>query len=122
MVLGSTAIAGNRLSIVARGDHPGLADDGSISAIEAQLTGKDISLDAKRNIDLEAGWNRQSALNHTTQKGLSVGIEVSVGTSGVGFSLFAFGQMQWMNMESHQATAVDTVLNATNGVSLTSRD
>ena len=68
---------------MARGDHPGLADDRSISAIETQLTGKDISLDAKRNIDLEAGWNRQSALNHTTQKGLSVGVEASVGTSAV---------------------------------------
>lgn len=83
-VLGSMATAGNRLSIVARGDHPGLADDGSISAIAAQLA-------AKNNIDLEAGWNRQSALNHTTQKGLSVGVEASVGTSGVGFSLSASG-------------------------------
>ena len=119
-VLGSMATAGNRLSIVARGDHPGLADDGSISAIAAQLAAKDISLDAKNNIDLEAGWNRQSALNHTTQKGLSVGVEASVGTSGVGFSLSASGQMQRTNMESHQATAVDTVLNATNSVSLTS--
>lgn len=91
----------------------GLADDGSISAIAAQLA-------AKNNIDLEAGWNRQSALNHTTQKGLSVGVEASVGTSGVGFSLSASGQMQRTNMESHQATAVDTVLNATNSVSLTS--
>ncbi|MCK8637038.1 hypothetical protein CO583_05845 [Parasaccharibacter sp. TMW2.1882] len=83
-VLGSMATAGNRLSIVARGDHPGLADDGLISAIAAQLA-------AKNNIDLEAGWNRQSALNHTTQKGLSVGVEASVGTSGVGFSLSASG-------------------------------
>ncbi|MCX8667000.1 hemagglutinin repeat-containing protein, partial [Acetobacteraceae bacterium B3987] len=84
------------------------ANDGSISATAAQLAAKDISLDAKNNIDLEAGWNRQSALNHTTQKGLSV---------GVGFSLSASGQMQRTNMESHQATAVDTVLNATNSVS-----
>ena len=104
---------------MARGDYPRQADDRSISAIETQLTGKDISLDAKRNIDLEAGWNRQSALNHTTQKGLSVGVEASVGTSGVGFSLSASGQMQWTNMENHQAVA-DMVLNAANSVSLTS--
>ena len=41
-----------------------------------------------------------------------------MGTSGVGFSLSASGQMQRTNTESHQATAVDTVLNVTNGVSL----
>ncbi|MCX8667012.1 hemagglutinin repeat-containing protein, partial [Acetobacteraceae bacterium B3987] len=99
-VLGSTATAGNRLSIVARGEHPEQVDDGAISATAAQLAAKDITLEAKKTIDLEAGWNRQSALNHTTQKGLSVGVEASVGTSGAGISLSASGQMQRTNMES----------------------
>ena len=56
---------------------------GRSSATAAQLAAKAITLDAKNNIDLEADWNRQSALNHTTQKGLSVGVEASSGTTSV---------------------------------------
>ncbi len=109
-VLGSSATAGNRLSIVARGDHPDVADDGSISAIAAHLSAKDMSLDARKDISLQAGWDRANSYLTQKQTSASIGAQYELGGPQTGFGITAGG--------SHQATAADTTLTASNSITL----
>ncbi len=117
-VLGSSVTAGNRLSIVARGDHPAMADDGSISAIAAHLSAKDMSLDARKDISLQAGWDRANSYLTQKQTSASIGVKYELGGPQTGFGITAGGSHQSQKQESHQSTAADTTLTASNSITL----
>ncbi len=121
-VIGSMAYAGNQLSVVASGNQPGYAGDGVISAIAAKLEAKDISLDAQKDIDLEAGWNRSHSEMRRSETGASVGVKYDIGGAQSGLSVEASAQHQSQRQESNQATAVDTTLHASNSVTLKAHD
>ncbi|WP_219811878.1 hemagglutinin repeat-containing protein [Parasaccharibacter apium] len=117
-VVGSAATAGNGLSIIARGDHPGAADDGSISATAARFSAKDITFDAKKDINLLAGWDHVNTYSKKTQTSASIGVKYEIGGPQTGFGVTAGASHQSQEQQSHQSTAVDTTLNGTNSVTL----
>ncbi|MCX5618800.1 hypothetical protein NQF86_09035 [Bombella sp. TMW 2.2543] len=58
---------------LACGDHPDVADDGSISAIAAHLSAKAMILDARKDISLQAGWDRVNSYLMQKQISTSIG-------------------------------------------------
>ncbi|WP_291366431.1 hemagglutinin repeat-containing protein [Acetobacter sp. UBA5411] len=118
-VQGSTADAGGTLSVVARGDDAMDASNGNLSAVAAQLAGKDVVLAASKGIDLSAGWNTTQSESRSQSLSASVGVEASVGMTGAGVSVTASVGAQKQHTTSDSATAVDTTVSATNGVTVT---
>ncbi|BCK76870.1 outer membrane protein [Acetobacter aceti NRIC 0242] len=117
-VQGSTANAGGTLSVVARGDDATDTSNGNLSAVAAQLAGKDVVLAASKGIDLSAGWDTTHSESRDSSKSAFVGAEASIGTSGVGVSVTASVGLQKQHITSDSATAVDTTVSAGNGVTV----
>ncbi|WP_291366421.1 hemagglutinin repeat-containing protein [Acetobacter sp. UBA5411] len=117
-VQGSTANAGGTLSVVARGDDATDTSNGNLSAVAAQLAGKDVVLAASKGIDLSAGWDTTHSESRDSSKSAFVGAEASIGTSGVGVSVTASVGLQKQHITSDSATAVDTTVSAGSGVTV----
>ncbi|WP_408865163.1 hemagglutinin repeat-containing protein [Aristophania vespae] len=116
-ILGSSAIAQNKLSVVARGDNKDDANNGTLKAVAAQIAGKDVSLSGQ-NIILQSGWNTSDQHSTSKQSGISAGAELNFGTSG--FELSAVGNTQQAKQKAngHSATSVDTTISATHNVTI----
>ncbi|MDI2113987.1 hemagglutinin repeat-containing protein, partial [Commensalibacter nepenthis] len=114
-VVGSSATAGNSLSIVARGDNVNDAHNGDLTATAANLSGKDVSLSGK-NVTLQSDFDT----THSSSKGSSFGgaIGIEVNTKGdIGVAANANGSKQHANGDS--ATGVNTTVSATDKVTIT---
>ncbi|MFT9161292.1 MAG: hemagglutinin repeat-containing protein [Acetobacter sp.] len=116
---GSTANAGGTLSVIARGDDTTDAANGDLSAVAAQLAGKDVVLAASQGIALSAGWDTTHNESRNSSKSAFVGAEASIGTSGAGVSVTASVGLQKQHVTSDSATAVDTTVLATTAITVT---
>lgn len=121
-VEGASATAGRQLSIVARGSDRNEPDNGIIHLTAAQLKGQDITLDAQKDIALDAGWNLNDSYNRHKSSSASIGAEANVGATNFGFSAQASFQTQKQVQESYNRQAEDTVISATHGVHLHAGD
>ncbi|OUI78801.1 hypothetical protein HK18_07950 [Commensalibacter intestini] len=114
-VVGSSATAGNNLSVVARGDNANDVHNGDLTATGADLSGKNVTLSGN-NVTLQSDWDT----THSSRKGSSFGgaIGVEVNTKGdLGLAANGSGSQQHANGDS--SSAVNTTVSATDKVTIT---
>ncbi|MCS3610021.1 hypothetical protein M2386_005034 [Erwinia rhapontici] len=117
---GSTLNAGQNLSITATGKGKG-PDSGDINIAGSQLkAGKDLSLDASRDIHLVSAQNTESTDGKNSSKGGSVGIGIGVGSGGWGISVSASVNAGKGHEKGKGLTHSETTLDAGSVVSLNS--
>src|SRR5450830_836665 len=88
---GSTLAAGNSMTIVATGngqtDTQGKAVDGDINLVGTQVSGKDVSLVAARDINAISATDTTSNRSSSNSSGASIGVGVALGGDQNGFTL-----------------------------------
>ncbi|QGU89257.1 hemagglutinin repeat-containing protein [Erwinia sorbitola] len=117
---GSSLTAGGSLSITATGRGNG-PDSGDIRIAGSQLkAGKDLSLDAGRDIHLLSAQNTESTDGKNSSRGGSVGVGIGVGSGGFGISVSASVNGGKGHETGRGLTHTETTLDAGSAVSLTS--
>lgn len=116
----STLNAGQNLSITATGKHH--ADgSGDITIAGSQLkAGKDLQLDAARDINLQSAQNTESTVSKNSSKGGNVGIGIGIGSGGYGITVSAGVNASKGHENGNSLTHTQTTLDAGNTLSLTS--
>ncbi|MGI0464744.1 hemagglutinin repeat-containing protein [Serratia marcescens] len=117
---GSTLTAGQNLSITATGKNHN-AQSGDITITGSQLkTGKDLSLDAARDITLQSAQNSESTVGKNSSKGGNVGVGIGAGSGGYGISVSAGVNAGKGHENGNGLTHTETTLDAGSNLSLTS--
>ncbi|BBF85945.1 putative large exoprotein [Aquitalea magnusonii] len=122
---GSSLQAGGNLSLSATGsgqrDAQGQAQDGDIRIRGSSLqAGKDLTLDAARDIELTASRNQSTETGGNTSSGWNLGISLGVSNSGAGLSIFANANKGKGSESGHGNNWQETTLNAGNTLQLQS--
>lgn len=76
-VVGSTAVAGNNLQIIARDDNRGDIHHGDLTATAAHLSGKDVRLSGN-NVTLQSGWDTTHEHSKGSSFGAAAGVEIGM--------------------------------------------
>ena len=88
---GSSIVGVNNVNINATGsgkkDSQGHARDGDITGVGVQITGKNVSLDAARDIDIRAAQQSASNRSNSTSSSYGVGVGFAVGGSQNGVTV-----------------------------------
>ncbi|BEO60055.1 hypothetical protein SMQE30_04780 [Serratia marcescens] len=117
---GSTLTAGQNLSITATGKNHN-AQSGDIAITGSQLkAGKDLSLDAARDISLQSAQNSESTVGKNSSKGGNVGVGIGAGSGGYGISVSAGANAGKGHESGNGLTHTETTLDAGSHLSLTS--
>ncbi|KIV69634.1 putative large exoprotein involved in heme utilization or adhesion of ShlA/HecA/FhaA family [Pseudomonas sp. FeS53a] len=115
---GSNVNAGRDLSIQARGVE---GQGGDLNVAGSGLkAGRDLTLDAARDINLEAAANTQKLTGSNKSSGGNVGISLGVSDSGAGLSIFANANMGRGMEKGSGTTWEEAKLDAGNQVKLSS--
>ncbi len=110
---GSSLTAGNNLSI--------RATEGDITVQGSQLqAGKDVSLDAARDVNLLSAKNTQYLDGKNESQGGTLGVGIGVGSGGIGLSISASVNKGKGNEKGNGTTHTETTVNAGNQVNITS--
>ncbi len=118
--VGSTLNAGQNLSITATGKN-NAAQSGDIAISGSQLkAGKNLTLDAARDITLHSAQNSESTTGTNSSKGGSVGVGIGAGTGGYGISVSAGVNAGKGHENGSGLTHSETTLDAGSHLSLTS--
>ncbi|WP_242389825.1 hemagglutinin repeat-containing protein [Kosakonia cowanii] len=117
---GSTLNAGNDLSITASGKGQ-TANSGDIAIAGSQLkAGKDLTLDAARDITLTGAADTQKTSGSNSSKGGSLGVGITAGKDGAGFTVSASGNAAKGGEKGNGTTWKESMLDAGQNVSLSS--
>ncbi|WP_312122239.1 hemagglutinin repeat-containing protein [Kosakonia cowanii] len=117
---GSTLNAGNDLSITASGKGQA-ANSGDIAIAGSQLkAGKDLTLDAARDITLTGAADTQKTSGSNSSKGGSLGVGITAGKDGAGFTVSASGNAAKGGEKGNGTTWKESTLDAGQNVSLSS--
>lgn len=117
---GSMLNAGNDLSITATGKGQS-ANSGDIDVAGSQLkAGKDISLDAMRDINLVSSADTNLLTGSNSSKGGSIGVGITAGQNGVGITVSASVNAVKGSEKGNGTSWNETTLDAGQNVSLTS--
>lgn len=117
---GSTLTAGQNLSITATGKNHN-AQSGDIAITGSQLkAGKDLSLDAARDISLQSAQNSESTVGKNSSKGGNVGVGIGAGSGGYGISVSAGVNAGKGHESGNGLTHTETTLDAGSNLNLTS--
>ncbi|XTZ37861.1 hemagglutinin repeat-containing protein [Salmonella enterica] len=117
---GSTLNAGNNLSISATGKGKETSS-GDIAIAGSQLkAGKDLTLDAARDITLTGVADTQKTTGSNTSKGGSIGVGLTAGPGGMGVSVSASANAAKGGEKGNGTAWNETTLDAGQNVSLTS--
>ncbi|WP_434657158.1 hemagglutinin repeat-containing protein [Chromobacterium violaceum] len=121
---GSQLTAGGNLSLTATGsgakDAQGKALDGDISVTGGHLkAGKDLTLDAARDLQLQAGHHQDSQSGGNNSSGWNVGVSIGIG-QGAGISVFANANKGKGKEEGNGSRWNETVLSAGDTLNLQS--
>ncbi|MNG65607.1 Filamentous hemagglutinin [compost metagenome] len=117
---GSTLNAGQNLSITATGKN-NAAQSGDIAIFGSQLkAGKDLQLDAARDITLQSAQNTESTVGKNSSKGGNVGVGIGVGSGGYGITVSAGINAGKGHENGNGLTHTETTLDAGSHLSLTS--
>jgi len=117
---GSTLTAGQNLSITASGKNHN-AQSGDIVVTGSQLkAGKDLSLDAARDITLQSAQNRESTVGKNSSKGGNVGVGIGAGSGGYGISVSAGVNAGKGHENGNGLTHAETTLDAGSNLKVTS--
>ena len=118
--VGSTLNAGQNLSITATGKN-NAAQSGDIAISGSQLkAGKNLTLDAARDITLHSAQNSESTSGTNSSKGGSVGVGIGAGTGGYGISVSAGVNAGKGHENGSGLTHSETTLDAGSHLSLSS--
>jgi filamentous hemagglutinin len=110
---GSTLNAGNNLAITATG--------GDITVAGSQLkAGKDVSLDAFRDVNLIAAQDTQQTTGSNKSSGGSIGVGVGVGSGGAGISISANANSSKGHEKGNGTWNNDTTVDAGHQVTISS--
>ncbi|MBJ2065020.1 hemagglutinin repeat-containing protein [Serratia odorifera] len=117
---GSTLNAGQNLSIAATGKNH--ADgSGDITIGGSQLkAGKDLSLDAARDLSLHSAQNSESTVGKNSSQGGNIGVGIGVGSGGWGISVSAGINAGKGHERGNGLTHSETTLDAGSTLSLSS--
>ncbi|KEY57332.1 hemagglutinin repeat-containing protein [Serratia sp. DD3] len=110
---GSTLTAGNNLNIQATGS------DINVQGSQLQA-GKDITLNAARDVNLVSAENTSQLEGKNESKGGSVGVSIGAGQGGMGISVSASVNKGKGSENGNGTTHTETTLNAGNNLSITS--
>ncbi|WP_038882119.1 hemagglutinin repeat-containing protein, partial [Serratia marcescens] len=117
---GSTLTAGQNLSITANGKNHN-AQSGDIAITGSQLkAGKDLSLDAARDITLQSAQNSESTVGKNESRGGNVGVGIGAGSGGYGISVSAGVNAGKGHENGNGLTHAETTLDAGSHLNLTS--
>ncbi|MBH2958776.1 hemagglutinin repeat-containing protein [Serratia marcescens] len=117
---GSTLTAGQNLSITATGKSHN-AQSGDITITGSQLkAGKDLALDAARDITLQSAQNSESTVGKNSSKGGNVGVGIGAGSGGYGISVSAGVNAGKGHENGNGLTHAETTLDAGSNLNLTS--
>ena len=117
---GSTLNAGNDLSITASGKGQA-ANSGDIAIAGSQLkAGKDLTLEAARDITLTGAADTQKTTGSNSSKGGSLGVGITAGKDGAGFTVSASGNAAKGGEKGNGTTWKESTLDAGQNVSLSS--
>lgn len=117
---GSSLTAGQNMSITATGKNNS-AQSGDITIAGSQLkAGKDLQLDAARDITLQSAQNTESTVGKNSSKGGNVGVGIGVGSGGYGISVSAGVNASKGHENGNGLTHTETTLDAGNHLSLIS--
>ena len=108
-VVGSSAVAGNELNVVARGDNRADVHNGDLTATAAHLAGNNVSLTGN-DVILQSGWDT----THEYSKSHSYGGEAGIEIGSAGLSLGANGQGSSQHARGNSLTSVNTTVTASN--------
>ncbi|VXD01103.1 conserved hypothetical protein [Enterobacterales bacterium 8AC] len=110
---GSTLTAGNNLNIQATGS------DINVQGSQLQA-GKDITLNAARDVNLVSAENTSQLEGKNESKGGSVGVSIGAGQGGWGISVSASANKGKGSETGNGVTHTETTLNAGNNLNITS--
>ncbi len=117
---GSTLNAGQNLSITATGKNH-VDGSGDITIAGSQLkAGKDLQLDAARDITLQSAQNTESTVGKNESRGGNVGVGIGVGSGGYGITVSAGINASKGHENGNGLTHTETTLDAGSHLSLTS--
>uniref|UniRef100_UPI00055019AA hemagglutinin repeat-containing protein n=1 Tax=Andreprevotia chitinilytica TaxID=396808 RepID=UPI00055019AA len=117
---GSTLTAGNDVHLIATGsgskDAQGNATDGDLIARGVQISGKNVSVSAARDIDLLSATDTAKTDSHNDSSSASIGVGFSMGGQQNGFTLElaaakanGFSNGNGTTNQNSQITATDTL-------------
>ncbi|OCN34458.1 hypothetical protein AN658_0224670 [Serratia marcescens] len=117
---GAAQGAGQNLSITAHGKNHN-AQSGDIAITGSQLkAGKDLSLDAARDITLQSAQNSESTVGKNESRGGNVGVGIGAGSGGYGISVSAGVNAGKGHENGNGLTHTETRLDAGSNLNLTS--
>lgn len=117
---GSSLTAGNNLSITAGGNGV-KGQDGDILVQGSQLqAGKDVTLNANRDVNLLSAKNTQYLDGKNESQGGTLGVGIGVGSGGIGLSISASVNKGKGNEKGNGTRYTETTVNAGNRVNITS--
>ncbi|WP_233527649.1 hemagglutinin repeat-containing protein [Serratia sp. PAMC26656] len=117
---GSSLTAGNNLSITASGNGV-KGQDGDILVQGSQLqAGKDVTLNANRDVNLLSAKNTQYLDGKNESQGGTLGVGIGVGSGGIGLSISASVNKGKGNEKGNGTRYTETTVNAGNQVNITS--
>ncbi|MFB9246262.1 hemagglutinin repeat-containing protein [Massilia antarctica] len=121
---GSTVSAGQNLTVTATGDGGkdanGKASDGNITARGAVLSGKDVTLDAARDIRLASAQDTSANDSWNSSHNASVGVGFGLGGTQNGFTLELAAGQSHGNANGDATTNQNTSVTASNVLTIKS--
>ncbi|WP_261821318.1 hemagglutinin repeat-containing protein, partial [Pragia fontium] len=117
---GSSIAAGNNLSITATGSGEKGADGDIFIKGSAINAGKDLSLDANRDVTVMAAANTQKTDSESKNYGGNAGVSFGWGGGKNGLKIFADANFTQSNMNADGLYWTESQLNAGNNLSITS--
>ncbi|MFU1868052.1 hemagglutinin repeat-containing protein [Citrobacter portucalensis] len=118
-VQGSTLSAGGYMQITATGKGPDGLGDFTVQASQLKA-GKEMSLDAVRDLTLQSAQNSESTVGTNNSKGGNAGVGIGAGSGGYGISVSAGVSAGKGHENSNGRTHTETTLDAGSKLSLTS--
>ncbi|HDR9021946.1 hemagglutinin repeat-containing protein [Burkholderia vietnamiensis] len=121
---GSTITAGRNVEVIATGsgakDGDGFAADGDIDGRGTRITGKSVTLDAARDVNLQSAKDTTQLSSSNSSSGGSIGIGANFGGQQNGFTLELGASVAHGNANGQSVTNRDTVVSASDTLTVKS--
>ncbi|MDI2111713.1 beta strand repeat-containing protein [Commensalibacter nepenthis] len=111
--VGSNVTAGGKVNINAKND---------INATGSNISGNDVIFNAGGDINLNAGYKTSESKSTSSSNKFGVGATTSLGAKGGSFGLTGNVSFGFGNSKSSSKTAIDTVVNGTNSVTINNQN
>ncbi|WP_322064082.1 hemagglutinin repeat-containing protein [Burkholderia ubonensis] len=121
---GSKLAAGENVKLIATGsgakDQDGLAVDGDINARGTQISGKNVTLEAARDVNLQSAKDTTQLSSRNSSSGGSIGVGVALGGQQNGITVELAASIARGHANGQSVTNRDTVVSASDTLTLKS--